>query len=65
MAPSLDGTIDCDVRLTGQLSTNRPSGAEVAAGAAPRHEVLVAPGVNAQVHPHMCCCCLDVAIDCC
>jgi len=61
----LDGSIDCEVQLTGELSTNTLSAAEVGPGApaTPRYGVLVAPGVNAQVHQHMFCVRLDMAVD--
>lgn len=57
----LDGTIDCDIKLSGELSTNLVSEDEDPTN--PTHGVLVAPGVNAQVHQHMFCARLDVAID--
>eukprot|EP00177_Eucheuma_denticulatum_P008335 GFKZ01015166.1.p1 GENE.GFKZ01015166.1~~GFKZ01015166.1.p1 ORF type:complete len:648 (+),score=81.45 GFKZ01015166.1:626-2569(+) len=54
-----DGSIMLEIKLSGELSTNVLSEGEVS----PRHGVLVAPGVNAQVHQHMFCVRLDVAVD--
>ncbi|KAL3810827.1 hypothetical protein ACHAXA_007517 [Cyclostephanos tholiformis] len=57
----LDGTIEFEIGLTGELSTNLVSHDEDPNK--PSHGVLVAPGVNAQVHQHMFCARLDVAVD--
>eukprot|EP00188_Purpureofilum_apyrenoidigerum_P006075 Plantae.Rhodophyta-Purpureofilum_apyrenoidigerum.ctg8779.p1 GENE.Plantae.Rhodophyta-Purpureofilum_apyrenoidigerum.ctg8779~~Plantae.Rhodophyta-Purpureofilum_apyrenoidigerum.ctg8779.p1 ORF type:complete len:649 (+),score=102.63 Plantae.Rhodophyta-Purpureofilum_apyrenoidigerum.ctg8779:157-2103(+) len=54
-----DGTIEYEIKLSGELSTNVLSRGEDA----PEYGVLVAPGVNAQVHQHMFCVRLDFAID--
>jgi primary-amine oxidase len=43
----LDGTIECEVKATGIIST-----AAVPAGEQPRHGTLVAEGVNGMVHQH-------------
>ena len=40
-----DGSIEYEIKLTGELSTNQLSQGEME----PQHGVLVAPGVNAQV----------------
>jgi primary-amine oxidase len=50
-----DGTIEYEIKLTGMLSTSLPS--------AGTRSTLVAPGVNAQVHQHMFCARLDMAVD--
>lgn len=57
----LDGSIDFEIRLSGELSTNLISPGEDAAS--PSHGILVAPGVNAQTHQHMFCARLDMAVD--
>jgi len=57
----LDGTIDFEIRLSGELSTNLPSASENPEK--PGHGILVAPGVNSQVHQHMFCARLDMAVD--
>jgi primary-amine oxidase len=57
----LDGSIDFEIRLTGELSTNQTSAGEDPHS--PSHGVLVAPGVNSQVHQHMFSCRLDMAVD--
>lgn len=57
----LDGSIDFEIRLSGELSTNLPSAGEDPN--APGHGTLVAPGVNSQVHQHMFCVRLDMAVD--
>ena len=44
----LDGSIDFEIRLSGELSTNLVSQGEDPNN--PTHGVLVAPGVNAQIH---------------
>lgn len=41
-----DGRIEFETKLSGELSTNLLSEGE----SKPRHGVLVAPGVNAQLH---------------
>lgn len=53
----LDGTIEYEIRLTGELSTNLLSAGEDT----PTHGTLVAPGVNSQIHQHMFCAKLDMA----
>ena len=57
----LDGTIEFEIGLSGELSTNLPSRDEDPTS--PGHGVVVAPGVNAQIHQHMFCARLDVAVD--
>ena len=57
----LDGSIDFEIRLSGELSTNLPSAGEDPSN--PGHGILVAPGVNAQIHQHMFCARLDMAVD--
>lgn len=57
----LDGTIDFEIRLSGELSTNLPSQGEDPMN--PSYGKLVAPGVNAQIHQHMFCARLDMAVD--
>jgi primary-amine oxidase len=57
----MDGTIDFEIKLSGELSTNLPSPQEDPAS--PGYGVLVAPSVNAQIHQHMFCARIDVAID--
>lgn len=54
-----DGSLALDIKLSGELSTNVLSEGETS----PSHGVLVAPGVNAQIHQHMFCARLDVAVD--
>ncbi len=54
-----DGCIDFKIKLSGELSTNLLSDGE----AQPSHGVMVAPGVNAQIHQHMFCARLDMAVD--
>eukprot|EP00803_Ostreobium_quekettii_P010562 evm.model.scf_1177.3 EVM.evm.TU.scf_1177.3 scf_1177:31016-41785(+) len=54
-----DGTINFEIKLTGELSTNLLSPGE----AEPGHGTMVAPGVNAQCHQHMFCARLDFAVD--
>lgn len=54
-----DGSIEFEIKLSGELSTNLLSEGEEA----PEYGVMVAPGVNAQVHQHMFCARLDVAVD--
>jgi primary-amine oxidase len=53
----LDGSIHFEIRLTGELSTS------LAEEGGPTHGVLVAPGVEAQVHQHMFCARLDMNVD--
>lgn len=55
-----DGMIEYEIKLSGELSTNLLSEGE---GPTPSHGVLVADGVNAQVHQHMFCARLDMAVD--
>ena len=57
----LDGSIDFEIRLSGELSTNAPSGDEDPEN--PDHGIVVAPGVNSQVHQHMFCARLDMNVD--
>ena len=57
-----DGTIEFEMKLSGELSTNMLSPAEREAGG-PAYGTLVAPGVNAQIHQHMFCFRLDMAVD--
>ncbi|GAQ81207.1 Copper amine oxidase [Klebsormidium nitens] len=54
-----DGTIEFEIKLTGELSTNLLSPGEDD----PEFGTLVAPGVNAQHHQHMFCARLDMAVD--
>jgi hypothetical protein len=54
-----DGTIEFEIKLTGELSTNLLSPGEDD----PEYGTLVAPGVNAQHHQHMFCARLDMAVD--
>jgi primary-amine oxidase len=58
-----DGTIEFEIKLSGELSTNLLSAEEEEFGGVPTHGVMVAPGVNAQVHQHMFCARLDMAVD--
>lgn len=58
-----DGTIDFEIKLSGELSTNLLSQDEEANGDTPTHGTIVAPGINAQVHQHMFCARLDMAVD--
>ena len=58
----MDGTLDFEIRLSGELSTNLPSQAEMEKGT-PDHGTSVAPDVNAQVHQHMFCARLDMVVD--
>lgn len=57
-----DGTIQFEIKLSGELSTNMLSPDEAVSGA-PTHGILVSPGVNSQVHQHLFCARLDMAID--
>jgi len=57
----LDGSIDFEIRLSGELSTNLPSALEDPMQ--PKYGTLVAPGVNSQIHQHMFCSRLDMAVD--
>lgn len=54
-----DGCIDYKIKLSGELSTNLLSEGEEK----PSHGIMVAPGVNSQVHQHMFCARLDMAVD--
>lgn len=56
---SQDGGVDLQVKLSGELSTNVPSKVE----AGPEYGVLVAPGVNSQIHQHMFCARLVMSVD--
>lgn len=55
----LDGTIEYEIRLTGELSTNLLSAGEDT----PTHGTMVGPGINSQIHQHMFCAKLDMAVD--
>jgi len=57
----LNGEIEFEIRLSGELSTNLLSSGEDPAD--PAHGVLCAPGVNAQIHQHMFCARIDMAVD--
>lgn len=57
----LDGSIDFEIRLTGELSTNLPSASEDPDK--PDHGILCSPGVNSQIHQHMFCARLDMNVD--
>ncbi|CBN75262.1 amine oxidase [Ectocarpus siliculosus] len=54
-----DGRIEFEIKLSGELSTNLLSEGE----STPEHGVMVAPGVNAQLHQHMFCARLDMSVD--
>ena len=58
-----DGCIDFKIKLSGELSTNQLSASEIMQNGQPTHGVMVAPGVNAQIHQHMFCARLDMAVD--
>ena len=58
-----DGSIEFEIKLSGELSTNLLSPDEEENGDVPTHGTIVAPGVNAQVHQHMFCARLDMAVD--
>ena len=58
-----DGCIDFKIKLSGELSTNLLSEAEDKNDQTPTHGVMVAPGVNAQIHQHMFCARIDMAVD--
>ena len=58
-----DGTIEFEVKLSGMLSTNNLSKGERENGGWPEHGVLVIDGVNAQMHQHMFCARIDMAVD--
>ena len=58
-----DGTLEFEMKLSGELSTNMLSPAERQNGGEPTHGCLVAPGVNAQIHQHMFCFRLNMAVD--
>ena len=58
-----DGTIDYQIKLTGELSTNQLSAHELDSGLG-EFGTIVTPGVNAQNHQHMFCARLDFAVDC-
>ena len=55
-----DGTIDFEIKLSGELSTNLCSAGEDPSD--PSHGVIVAPGVNAQYHQHMFAARLDMEV---
>merc|ERR1712151_179087 len=57
----MDGTIDFEIRLSGELSTNLTSEGEDENN--PTHGVIVAPRVNAQIHQHMFCARLHMGVD--
>jgi hypothetical protein len=54
-----DGTIECQIKLTGILSTSVLSPGE----ATPTHGTMVAPLVNAAAHQHLFSARLDMAVD--
>ncbi|CAN8064892.1 unnamed protein product [Agarophyton chilense] len=54
-----DGSISHEIKLSGELSTNLLSEGENE----PTAGVIVAPGVNAQIHQHMFCARLEMAVD--
>ena len=54
-----DGSIEFEIKLSGELSTNMLSLGETE----PEFGTLVAPEVNAQIHQHMFCVRLDVCVD--
>ncbi|KAI0562514.1 amine oxidase [Gracilaria domingensis] len=54
-----DGSISHEIKLSGELSTNLLSDGEVE----PKAGVMVAPGVNAQIHQHLFCARLEMAVD--
>ncbi|BDA50132.1 Primary amine oxidase [Coccomyxa sp. Obi] len=56
-----DGTIEYQIKLTGELSTNPLSPDEDPAN--PKYGTLVAEGVNAQAHQHLFCARLDFSVD--
>uniref|UniRef100_A0A7S2XTZ3 Amine oxidase n=2 Tax=Attheya septentrionalis TaxID=420275 RepID=A0A7S2XTZ3_9STRA len=57
-----DGTIDFEIKLSGELSTNLLSAEEEKTGKS-TYGTIVARGVNAQIHQHMFCARLDMAVD--
>ncbi|CAM9796367.1 unnamed protein product, partial [Ascophyllum nodosum] len=56
-----DGRIEFEIKLSGELSTNLVSEGE--SETMPDHGVIVAPGVNAQIHQHNFCVRLDMSVD--
>lgn len=62
-----DGTIEYEIKLSGELSTNTLSKGEyenvVTNKQQPEQGLLVAPAVNAQYHQHLFCARLDMAVD--
>jgi len=56
----MDGSIDFEMKLTGELSTNLTSVGEDPEN--PTHGLIVAPGVNSQIHQHMFSARLDMAV---
>jgi primary-amine oxidase len=57
---SQDGTIGCEIKLTGILSTSLLSPDERSSSS---HGTMVAPGVNAAAHQHLFSARLDPAVD--
>eukprot|EP00894_Picocystis_sp_ML_P004234 jgi/Pico_ML_1/54751/g618.t1 len=57
-----DGSIDFEIKLSGELSTNLLSERERVSGK-PECGTMVAPGVNSQYHQHCFCARIDVSID--
>lgn len=57
-----DGSIQYEIKLTGELSTNPLSPHELAEGRS-QYGTMVAEGVNAQFHQHLFCARIDMAVD--
>jgi len=57
-----DGSIQYEIKLTGELSTNPLSPHELADGYS-QYGTMVADGVNAQFHQHLFCARIDMAVD--
>ena len=57
-----DGSVEFNIKLSGELSTNLLSAGEAASGS-PNHGLIVSPDVNAQIHQHMFCARLDMSVD--
>ena len=57
-----DGTINYEIKLTGELSTNSLSPGEDKTNGS-MYGTLVADGVNAQFHQHLFCARLDMSVD--
>jgi len=53
----LDGTIECEIKLTGVLFTAAHDGGDT------RYSTQVAPGLGAPVHQHLFCARLDMTVD--